>query len=491
MSTQCTPGELHFHSLGRRDVIARFDGGRITSDAGGVLLRETDHRLGLMARLARCFRDYRNPNSVEHPVRSLVAQRVYALALGYEDLNDHEELRRDSLPALLVGKRDLMGDGRVRRRDRGCPLAASSTLNRLELGSAEAADRYKRIAADPEAMDRLLVEMFLESYAEPSGEIWLDLDATDDPLHGHQEGRFFHGYYGHYCYLPLYIFCGAHLLCARLRRSNIDASAGREEELTRIVAHIRKRWPRTRVVVRGDSGFCREPLMRWCEEHGIDYVFGLARNARLVGAIGRELYRAEVVYRRSGEPTHRYRDFLYRTHKSWSRTRRVVGKAQYLPRGPNPRFVVTSLGPGGPMPGACMKTSTAPGESGEPHQGAATRPVRRPHQQRHAKGQSVATLLRLLRLCPDARTAPVGAGRHYIRQGTVRHDSAETAEDRRPREGHRAQGPAVVVRGLPPCGHLGKGPEESTYAPAMAGTRGEKLIVQSERLKSSQGETCA
>ena len=346
MYTHCTPEQLHFHAHGRREVIARFDGGRITSDAGGMLLRETDIRLGLMERLARCFRDCRKPGSVEHPVRSLVAQRVYALALGYEDLNDHEELRRDSLLALLVGKRDLTGAGRVRLRDHGSPLAASSTLNRLELGGAEPArDRYKRIAADFEAMDRLLVDVFLESYTEPPGEVWLDLDATDDPLHGRQEGGFFHGYYGHYCYLPLYVFCGAHLLCARLRRSNIDASAGSEEELARIVAQIRRRWPRTRVVVRGDSGFCREPLMRWCEENGVDYVFGMARNARLVRAIGRDLYRAEVVSRRSGEPARRYRDFRYRTRKSWSRTRRVVGKAQHLPRGANPRFVVTSLRP--------------------------------------------------------------------------------------------------------------------------------------------------
>ena len=345
MQTQCTPGRLHFHPLGRREVIARSDGGRITSDAGGALLRETDVRLGLMARLARCFRDYRKPGSVEHSVRALVAQRVYALALGYEDLNDHEDLRRDSLLALLVGKGDLTGAGRVRLRDRGSAPAGSSTLNRLELGGAGAAlDRYKRIVADPEAMDWLLVDVFVESHAEPPGEIWLDPDATDDPLHGRQERRFFHGYYGHYCYIPLYVFCGAHLLCAHLRRSNVDASAGSEEELTRVVAQIRKSWPRTRIVVRGDSGFCRESLMRWCEEHGVDYVFGMARNPRLVRAIRRDLYRAEAAYRRSGAPARRYRDFLYRTRTNWSRTRWVVGKAEHLPKGANPRFVVTSLG---------------------------------------------------------------------------------------------------------------------------------------------------
>ena len=346
MPTQCTPKQLHFHALGRRDVVGRFDGGRITSDAGGVLLRETDLRLGLLDRLAQCFSDYRNPNSVEHTVRSLLGQRVYALALGYEDLNDHEELRRDSLLALLVGKADLKGTGRVRVRDRGYPLAGASTLNRLELGTAEAAcsDRYKRIAADAAAMDRLLVEVFMESYARAPREIWLDLDATDDPVHGRQEGRFFHGYYRHYCYLPLYIFCGEHLLGARLRPSNIDGSAGSVEELERIVGQIRRRWPKTRIVVRGDSGFCREALMRWCEDNGLAYVFGLARNARLVRAIGRQLHEAQAEYRRTGEPARRYRDFRYRTRKSWSRSRRVVGKAQHLPRGANPRFVVTNLG---------------------------------------------------------------------------------------------------------------------------------------------------
>ena len=347
MSTQCTPAQLQFHAFGARQVIGRFDGGRITSDAGGLLLRETDLRLGLLDRLARCFSDYRNPNSVEHTVRSLLGQRVYALALGYEDLNDHEELRRDSLLALLVGKADVKGGDRVRVRDRGCPLAGASTLNRLELGTADAvqSDRYKRIAADPAAMDRLLVDVFVESYAKPPREIWLDLDATDDPVHGRQEGRFFHGYYRHYCYLPLYIFSGEHLLCARLRASNIDASAGSVEELERIVGQIRARWPGTRIVVRGDSGFCREPLMRWCEDNGLGYVFGLARNARLVRAIGRQMHEARTECRRTGEPARRYRDFRYRTRKSWSRHRRVVGKAQYLSKGPNPRFVVTNLSP--------------------------------------------------------------------------------------------------------------------------------------------------
>ena len=241
--------------------------------------------------------------------------------------------------------RILKGAERARERDRGYPLAGSSTLNRLELGTADGAavDRYKRIAVDPEALDRLLVDVFIESHAKPPREIWLDLDATGDPLHGRQEGRFFHGYYRHYCYLPLYIFCGEHLLCARLRPSNIDASAGSVEELSRIVSQVRQRWPRTRIVIRGDSGFCREPIMSWCEDHGVEYVFGLARNVRLVRALGRELHEAQAAYRHTDQPARCYRDFQYRTRKSWSRSRRVVGKAEHLPKGPNPRFVVTSL----------------------------------------------------------------------------------------------------------------------------------------------------
>ena len=345
MRTQCNPEQLEFHALGRRDVVGRFDGGRITSDGGGLLLREADQRLGLLDRLAGCFSDYRNPKAIEHSVPALVAQRVYGLALGYEDLNDHDVLRKDSVLALLVGKQDLTGDGRVRESDRGNPLAASSTLNRLELSTPEDApsDRYKKIAADPAALDRLLVDLFVESYPKAPREIWLDLDATDDPLHGHQEGRFFHGYYRCYCYLPLYIFCGEHLLCARLRPSNQDGAAGSVEELARIVAQIRSRWPKTRIVIRGDSGFCREAIMAWCEANDIRYVLGLARNKRLHRALGREMAEAQAEHQRTGKAARRFRDFRYRTRKSWSRERRVVGKAEYLPNKANPRFVVTNL----------------------------------------------------------------------------------------------------------------------------------------------------
>ena len=317
----------------------------MSSDGGSLLLREVDQRIGLLERLAGCFVDHRNPSSVEHDVRTLLAQRVYALALGYEDLNDRDELRRDALLSLAAGKVDPTGAGRVRERDRGAALASSSTLNRLELGDPEtaAAHRYKRIVAQPEALDDLLVGLFMESHAKAPREIWLDLDATDDPLHGAQEGRFYHGYYHCYCYLPLYIFCGGHLLCARLRPSDRDAAAGATEELERIVGQLRRHWPRTRIVIRGDSGFCRDAIMSWCEDRGVDYLFGLARNARLVRALGCELYAARMVHGRTGKAARRYRDFDYRTRKSWRRARRVVGKAEHLSKGANPRFVVTSL----------------------------------------------------------------------------------------------------------------------------------------------------
>jgi len=227
--TECNAEQLEFHALGRRAVVGKFDGGNISSDGGGLLLGEVEARTGIVERLAEQFVDHRDPEAIEHSVRDLVAQRVFGLALGYEDLNDHNRLRLDTLLAVLVGKEDPTGQDRLCARDQGKPLASSSTLNRLELtpADADAKARYKKIVADPAGMDRLLVDCFLEAHAQPPEEIWLDLDATDDPIHGHQEGRFFHGYYGHYCYLPLYIFSGEHLLCARLRPSDHPISMPR------------------------------------------------------------------------------------------------------------------------------------------------------------------------------------------------------------------------------------------------------------------------
>jgi hypothetical protein len=345
MRTECNQGSFAFHPLRQRQLVGRFNGGAITSDAGGLLLREVEKRTGILARFATCFRDYRREAQIEHTVKELVAQRVYGLALGYEDLNDHEQLRQDPLLAILAEKADPTGESRVRERDRGKALAGKSTLNRLELTKAEVAaqERYKKIMLDQGAVDRLLVEIFLEAHAEPPAEIILDLDATDDPVHGHQEGRFFHGYYGHYCYLPLYIFCGGHLLGARLRPSNIDASAGCVEELQRMVAQIRQAWPQVKITIRGDSGFCREELMAWCEQAGVDYVLGLAKNERLKAEIVSEQEQAAVEYAQTGQAARVFKEFVYQTRESWSRARRVIAKAEHLEKGANPRFVVTSL----------------------------------------------------------------------------------------------------------------------------------------------------
>jgi hypothetical protein len=337
---------MEFQGLSGREVVGRFDGGLITSDGGGLLLREVERVTKIIAQFAGCFRDYRDAESIEHTVHDLVAQRVYGLALGYEDLTDHDDLRRDPLLAVLVGKRDPLGGDRLHSQDKGKALAGKSTLNRLELTPAEAtgANRYKKIVVDAELVNRLFVDVFLASYGEAPEEIELDIDATDDPLHGEQEGRFFHGYYRCYCYLPLYVFCGEHLLCAHLRESGIDASYGAVDELSRIVGQIRARWPKVKVVIRGDSGFCREELMAWCEgEEGVDYLFGLAKNSRLAEEIESELEEARREFERTGSPARVYKDFQYKTRKSWSRERRVIGKAEHLEKGSNPRFVATSV----------------------------------------------------------------------------------------------------------------------------------------------------
>ncbi len=345
MTTECNQKSFPFHHHFQREVVGRFDGGAITSDGGSLLLREVEKRVGIIKQFADCFTDHRDAGLIEHTVEELVGQRLYGLALGYEDLNDHDDLRRDPLLATLVGKSDVTGEHRVRQRDAGKPLAGKSTLNRLELTRAQAgpAERYKKIVVEGEAVDRLLVDLFLQAHEQPPDRIVLDLDATDDPLHGKQEGRFFHGFYGTYCYLPLYIFCGEFLLCARLRRSDIDASAGSVEELERIVGQIRQAWPEVRIVVRADSGFAREPIMAWCEANRVDYVLGLAKNSRLNRALGRQLREASKQHERTGLPARVFRDFKYRTRKTWSRNRRVVGKAEHLTGGPNPRFVVTSI----------------------------------------------------------------------------------------------------------------------------------------------------
>jgi hypothetical protein len=316
-------------------VVAQFAGDWLTTEGGALLLRQADRKIGLLRRVAGCFTDYRQPERIAHRLEEMLAQRIYGLALGYEDLNDHEQLRQDPLLGVLAGKREL-----------GEPLAGKSTLNRLELTplGSPAAERYNKISYSAEALDALLVDLFLEAHPRAPREIVLDLDATDTPLHGRQEARFFHGYYGHYCYLPLYVFCGDHLLCARLRPSNIDASAGSLEELQRIVRQIRGRWRKVRIILRADAGFCREELLAWCENNDVDFVFGFARNKRLRKIIGRAMQQAKQEHRRTGKPARVFCEFAYRTKKSWSRARRVVAKAEQIAGKENPRYLVTSLG---------------------------------------------------------------------------------------------------------------------------------------------------
>jgi hypothetical protein len=344
--TECKRKRLEFHALDNREIAAHFDGGDITSDAGGLLLREVEGRLGILKGLADCFTDYRKQKWVEHPIADLVAQRVYGLCLGYEDLNDHDELRADPLFAVMVGKDDPKGEHRHEARDRGKALAGKSTLNRLERTRADAGpwERYKKIVMKPESIDRLIVDSFLDAHSRAPAQIILDIDATDDPLHGHQEGRFFHGYYDCYCYLPLYIFCDEFLLSAQLRSASIDPAKGALTDLKRVVAQIRKRWPKVHILVRGDSGFCRDAIMTWCERQGIDYVLGLAKNSRLLAEIKDELHDAEAESVRTGKMARRFKNIYYLTRQStWSRRRRVVAKAEHLAKGSNPRFIVTSL----------------------------------------------------------------------------------------------------------------------------------------------------
>jgi len=343
--TECSPTLFSFQPHGRREVSAAFDGGRITSDAGGLLLREVEAKFAFIAQFARCFTDHRDSERIEHSVEELLRQRIFGLCLGYEDLNDHDQLRHDPLLALLVGKPDLLGAHRARCRDRGKALAGKSTLNRLELTPvrADAASRYKKIVAHLDAMQRFLVEAFVQQHVVPPERLVLDIDATDLPLHGHQLGRFFHGYYDTYCYLPLYVFCGDFPLLALLRPANIDEALGAKKQLARIVGQLRQHWPQVRIVVRADSGFCREPLLRWCEENGVDYVIGLAKNRRLLAILGAELHQAQQQFAQTGQPARVFKDFVYRTRKSWSRARRVIGKAEHLAAGANPRFIVSSL----------------------------------------------------------------------------------------------------------------------------------------------------
>jgi hypothetical protein len=343
--TQCSPSEFLFQELGSRDVVGRFDGGQVSSDGGGLLLREVEGTFRFIEQFAGCFTDHRDADSIEHSVVDLLKQRVFGLCLGYEDLNDHDQLRYDPLLAVLVGKKDPLGNERLRQRDRGKALAGKSTLNRLELTPVGANEnsRYKKIVGHLEGMQQFFVDAFVQQQAAPPTRLILDVDATDFPLHGEQLGGFFHGYYDSYCYLPLYIFCGDHPLLALLRPSNIDACTGLLKQLQRIVARLREVWPQVQIIVRGDSGFCRDYLLAWCEANKVDYLFGLAKNQRLLDMLAAEMQQAQERYLQTNRAARVFKDFRYRTLESWHCERRVVGKAEHLTKGPNPRFVVTSL----------------------------------------------------------------------------------------------------------------------------------------------------
>lgn len=345
MTTPCTPHKLELEPLGRRRVDIDFSAGNVSSDGGGILLAEADRRLGLSERLAGCFTDFRNADLVEHSVGELLRQRIFGLALGYEDLNDHDALSRDPLFAMLVGKTDPTGQARRNGKDLGHALAGASTLGRIERSkeSASKKTRYEKVVCDFEKVADLFVDLYIERQAHAPSVLVLDLDPSDIELHGEQEERFYQGYYREYCYLPMYLFAGDFPLAAMLRPANIDGAAGSVEMLMRVIARLRAAWSDVRIILRGDSGFAREELMSWCELNDIDFVFGLARNSRLERCIATQMEQARRECLRTGKAARRFRSFEYRTRKTWQRKRRVVGKAEYTTKGANPRFIVTSL----------------------------------------------------------------------------------------------------------------------------------------------------
>ena len=437
MQTERSTESCVFGRVEGRPVVADFDGGALTSDAGGLLLGAADRKLNRVRRLAGYFHDARDPKLVEHAVATLIGQRVFGVALGYEDLNDHDALRHDPLMAVLAGKLEA-------RRENCAPAAGKSTLNRLEL-SRETPTRYHKISHDPAAIETLLVDLFLEAHARAPKQIVLDLDATDDPLHGHQEGRFFHGSYDCCCYLPLYVFCGRHLLAAKLRPSNIDGSAGAVEEVARIVAQIRARWPITRILLRADSGFAREAPMAWCEQNRVDFVFGLARNARLVEEIAAELAQAGAGAASTGKPARRYKDFRYATLDSWSRRRRVVAKAEWIKGEANPPFIVTSLSKA-ETSGRFLYEKVYCARGDMENRIKECQGDLFANLDRHHAGQPTQALVRLFRLRSHLRSQAHRPRPHPVRRGDLRHDPAQAPQARRPRPPQRA--PHQVRPGL-------------------------------------------
>ena len=482
MTAECTRTKLRFQGLDGRDVVGRFDGGEITSDAGGVLLREVEQRTRILGRLSECFTDYRDSDRVEHPVEALIKQRVLGLCLGYEDLNDHDELCRDRLLALLCDRDDLTGEFRRVESDRGKPLAGKSTLNRLERTPLEGPEgAYKKIVADPAGMDELLLEVFVEAHPEPPEEVILDVDATDDPLHGKQEGRFFHGYYKRYCYLPLYVFCGEHLLRARLRTADRGAAHGVVAELEPIVRRLREAWPQVRILVRGDSAFSNDELMVWCEKEGIDYVLGLAQNDRLKRRIATRMETVRQLQRAIGKAVRQFQELRYQTRDTWSCERRVVAKVEHLPRGKNPRFIVTSVpvqecdgrrlyedGCGVPGAGAAGGAGglLRAGRHGESDKGTADGSVCGPHVDPEAGGESTAVVFLGVRLRDDGDVATGGTGGDEAGAGAELDPAGEIAEDRGTGPDHQPQGLVVLFRELSVCGAVEDGSDASASPPA-------------------------
>ena len=363
MPTDCSQDSFDFGTVERRQVVGAFDGGEITSDAGALLLGQADTAIRLVPRLAACFQDGRSPAFVVHQLPAMLRQRIFGIALGYEDIIDHDQLRHD--PVLGV-----LGGSLTRKRSDCAPLAGKSTLNRLEHAAKVGSDPYHKITHDPQAIERLFVTLMMEAVTasdsadgpagsglasgktghlkrlseEPPRQLIIDIDATHDPIHGMQEGRHFNAFYDCYCYLPLYIFAGRHLLAAKLRSADRDAADGARHEIARIVGQIRERWPHVRIILRADSGFARDDLMAWCEANDVDFLFGLAKNTRLVGAIKRQLGRACLASRRTGRAARRFTELKnWDTVDGWAKPRRVIAKAEWTEGRANPRFLVTSL----------------------------------------------------------------------------------------------------------------------------------------------------
>ncbi len=476
MQTECNTDRFGFQPLAKREVRGSFDGGAITSDAGALLLREVEAKLGIIARFAGCFTDHRDPNLIEHSVDHLVAQRVYGLALGYEDLNDHDELRHDPLLAVLVGKQDPTGQDRVREQDRGKALAGKSTLNRLELSPVGANEnsRYKKITADLGRMESLLTDFFLEAHPTPPKRIILDFDATDDPIHGDQLGRFFQGYYKEYCYLPLYVFCGEHLLCAQLRPADQDGATGSVAKLAGLVERIRREWPDVQIIVRADSGFCRENLMCYCEANNVDYILGLAKNDRLRREIDLELELAKAESAATGEPARRFKDFMYQTKKSWSRERRVIGKAEYLPKGANPRFVVTSLSDEEYDGRSVYEDVYCP--RGEMENRIKEQQLMLFADRTSAedmRANQIRLYLSSITYVEAQRDAPDRAGGNAASAGTMQHDTTEAVENRRADSDHGPEDLDLVFAELSVQSH----PHCDQFLKVLANIRAAPAVV--------------